>query len=106
MAHYIYFIRAGGKNMFKVGITKNFIQRRNTLQTGCPFKISVYKLFVCDSEQIAREVEALIKDRIQLDLRSGGGKEWFILTPREVDTLIFEIKTRFNKQRDWNLKDV
>jgi hypothetical protein len=46
---YVYFINIENTTKFKIGYTKQYPEKRmSTLQTGCPDKLVMFKIIVCD----------------------------------------------------------
>lgn len=43
--NYVYILRSGNSQNFKIGVSKNIIDRIKQLQTGSPYKITLYHCF-------------------------------------------------------------
>lgn len=76
---FIYLIRSGVSNRYKIGISKNVPSRLNTLQTGNPEMLSLLRAFPA--------IDALKQEQ---DLHSHYGEkrvngEWFVLTEYDVE---------------------
>ena len=81
---YVYFIKVKGKDLFKIGITKqsNVVNRVANIQSSCPYLIELHSYY--SSEDCEKE-EVELHDRFK-DKRTHG--EWFNLTLNEVETLL------------------
>ena len=86
----IYLIKANDINLYKIGISKNAINRLRQLQTGCPYQlelISVYepKNFSNKIEKIMhRSMSIYKKDEDSISLMG----EWFDLQQKEINEFI------------------
>lgn len=78
---YVYVIRMGRKNMFKIGKTNDPQGRLTSLQTASPFKLSLTNVFRADNASAAEE--ALHAALIELQMEG----EWFSLTNEQKEAL-------------------
>jgi hypothetical protein len=75
---FIYLIRSGETNRYKIGLSKNVPSRLNTLQTGNPEKLSVIQVIpVIDAHKQEQELHRYY----QANRVSG---EWYALTEEDV----------------------
>jgi hypothetical protein len=81
----VYFIKEGDDDIFKVGYTRNLIERLETLQVGNSRNLSVYKTIICNS---ASFYEKFIHHKIQKYHIKG---EWYRLSKDFIDFLILDI---------------
>lgn len=75
---YVYFLR-NGQDYYKVGVAVNVANRVRTIQTSNPERVTL----ICS--RLVRDAE-LVESRIHSELverKSGGGSEWFMLTPED-----------------------
>jgi hypothetical protein len=73
---YIYIIRCGDTDMYKVGVTSNLTQRLDTLQTGCPMQLRYTYVISCNRRNIAYSIEATLHSRLKPNHLVG---EWYTL---------------------------
>jgi hypothetical protein len=80
---YVYFIRHGDDDVFKIGITSGNVEDRlRQLQTGTPEKLTLYTYIKHPDPAIKeRELHEKLKDR-----RING--EWFGLSPQEIRDIL------------------
>jgi hypothetical protein len=78
----------GDKVPFKIGIAISLAGRLSSMQTGCPFAISVLRAWVLQSRRLAVEIERLIHK--ELDQHSIRG-EWFLMSVPKALNIINEI---------------
>jgi len=84
---YVYFIKVEGKDTFKVGYTENNpYQRLASLQTSCPFPISVYGLIETDKP---RKLEAILHRQFEASKTTG---EWFSIPVETVNAILIKHK--------------
>ena len=78
----VYFVNAENTSMFKIGYTKQSIDKRlSGLQTGCPMKLLIYRTVSCvDPNILERYLHECFNDK---KIRG----EWFDVTDDEVDNL-------------------
>ncbi|MCF8783181.1 GIY-YIG nuclease family protein [Rhodococcus ruber] len=73
---YVYMLR-NGQDYYKVGIAVNVASRVQTIQTSNPEKVTVVCCrLVADAEEAERRIHQELVER-----KTGGGQEWFMLTP-------------------------
>jgi len=79
----VYFLRAENKDLFKVGITRNDVDKRiGSIQTTCPYELHLYGSVESPAYQaIEREIHQEWKDR-----RRRG--EWFTVGADDVNEMI------------------
>lgn len=79
----VYFVNAENTTMFKIGFTKQLIDKRlSNLQTGCPLNLLVYKTVECgDPIKLEHYLHDIFKDK---KIRG----EWFNVTFKEVENLV------------------
>lgn len=70
--YYCYILKAGP--FCKIGHSNNVQRRIETMQTGCPYEITIVCLFAYDIEQTAREMETRLHNRFRRARIRG---EWF-----------------------------
>lgn len=75
---YIYMLKAG-ENNYKVGVAKDVNKRVASIQTSNPHEIEVVTAKLVND---ATAAEKAVHIRLA-DFRSGGGTEWFTLTPEQ-----------------------
>ena len=80
---FIYIVRCGKQNLFKIGISKNVDKRLKQLQTGNPHKLKC--IFRIESLEIkAAKIEATIHQFFKEANKKHVLNEWFNLTDDEV----------------------
>lgn len=79
---YVYIIRAGRTNLYKIGISNDPQGRLDSLQTANPYKLKLIHVFKADNAAAAEEE----LHRLLHNNRMEG--EWFKLTPAEKDVLL------------------
>jgi predicted GIY-YIG superfamily endonuclease len=75
----VYLIKRVDENKYKIGVTKNIVQRLQTLQTANPAPLEIIDLF--SSMKWAYKIEADFKRTYRSKRTSG---EWFELTEDEI----------------------
>jgi DNA segregation ATPase FtsK/SpoIIIE-like protein len=95
----VYILRAG-EDKYKIGVAENVRKRMSTIQTGCPWPVSlVTTKLVENAEQVERSLHAIYTER-----SSGGGTEWFTLTPAEaLEACIRLHSTREPETLQWDV---
>lgn len=86
--HYfiLYILRDGNTNNYKIGKTNNLKRRMKELQTGCPHKLEVIKLWKhTRKDKIARYERVLQNYYTKYSKHTKG--EWFELTEEDITTL-------------------
>lgn len=92
---YVYFLRTTGKpRRIKIGKANNPIERVKTLQTGCPYPITIEGAIKCDSESHALRIERSLHEFFA-DKRKTG--EWFHCTDY-VLTQVWDILNQLGDQ--------
>ena len=71
---YVYFIRAQGTNLIKIGRTTSLQDRLNTLQTGCPHQL---ELIIAVAHPDSPSIEKRLHQKFE---RYGTTGEWFALS--------------------------
>lgn len=74
---------------FKIGESINPQERLKQLQTGNKRQLLIYQTIFCGTKLEAQQLEANIHERLISKHIKG---EWFHITKKEVDNLIYEIK--------------
>ena len=75
---YVYFLR-NGQDYYKVGVAVNVASRVRTIQTSNPERVTL----ICSRlVRNAEDVETKIHSEL-IERKSGGGSEWFMLTPED-----------------------
>jgi len=74
--HYCYIVEAGP--FVKIGYTMNIDKRFESLQTACPYEVSMVCLFPYTTEELAREMELDLHRKFK-KFRVRG--EWFTKAP-------------------------
>jgi len=80
----LYFMQCKRLDMIKIGIANDVVKRRNSLQSGNPQHIEVYKTVVFKTRGLARSYERDLHRRFS-DKRMRG--EWFKITTCDVDKI-------------------
>lgn len=84
----IYAIRAGNRDLFKIGLTSGSPEARCAqLQTGCPDRLAVYRTIRGHGEETERVLHGIVEH-----LRQRG--EWFALSAEGVDRLFDYVEYR------------
>lgn len=85
---FVYLIRCGETNRYKIGISKNVLGRVETLQTGNPEKLHVVCYFpAIDAQAKEQELHKHYEEKQVM-------REWFELTEKDVDYFLFAAETR------------
>ena len=85
--NYVYILRSGNSNNFKIGVSKNIEKRIKQFQTGSPYKISTYCYFEAPTRQQAFNCEYNLHkffDSHKTDLMWG---EWYRISKKELEQL-------------------
>lgn len=82
MSDYLYLIKAGDTQYYKIGVTSDKTRRLSKLQSGSPFEL---KYVICTKKENAKSLEQAIHN--ELDVHHVRG-EWFELTPLLVKRVI------------------
>ena len=85
-AGFIYVLRSGKTNRFKIGLSKNVLSRLDSLQTGNPDTLSL----VCNFPAI--DVFTKEKDLHKRYEAKQITREWFELTDEDISSLISEVE--------------
>ena len=70
----LYIMHAPGTNRWKIGITNNVRERWYSIHSQSPIDVSVYKIFIFDSRDIAEKIELQFKQQNQKIFVKG---EWY-----------------------------
>lgn len=82
MMGYVYALRAGDTNLFKIGHTYGRVEDRvKALQTGCPHRLSIFR---CDPTFHPSEMEKLFHHILAWYRQAG---EWFEVRPETVEDI-------------------
>lgn len=84
--NHVYILRAKGTDYYKVGRTAHVYKRIQTLQTGCPYEISVVGIY---RVQDALRLEMFL--HYQLD-KYKVRLEWFELSKETLDEVVSNLK--------------
>jgi len=88
---YVYFIRSGNRERFKVGYTEQRVERRlKELQTGNPDKLEVY--FVIESNE-AGLIEGLFHSLLS-EYQTEARNEWFAISEETLQQIIENERTK------------
>lgn len=86
--NYVYILRSGNTNNFKIGVSKNIENRIKQLQTGNPYKITVYHYFEAPTRENAFNCEHWLHkffDGHKTELMRG---EWYRITLKELEPFL------------------
>lgn len=88
--HLLYFIRAEGTDLFKIGITSASIESRiSQLRTGCPYPLSVYAYV----DYATRAEAEAVEKRLHAALSSWNSNgEWFRIGERVAYNTFWRVK--------------
>jgi hypothetical protein len=75
-----------GLSAYKIGVSSNVEKRRNQVQTGCPTKVDVFKVYEVER---AYEVETIIHNYFS-DFSTG--REWFDIPESRMAAILEEIE--------------
>lgn len=102
-AGFIYMIRAGETDRYKVGFTQNTPEHRMTqLQTGCPFPLIIaHAQTALDAKKAETGVHAILAD-MGKDPVSG---EWFELDKEHADKVVIAMRVMTWDQLIWSVID-
>ena len=90
---YVYIVKCGDFNLYKVGVSKSKPkQRLSSLQSGCPFPLYMIELHYCNYYSL---LESEIHKRYKKYNKMG---EWFELTDAQLLCLKSEIEEQSTKQ--------
>ena len=83
---FVYLIQAVKTRRFKIGLSRNVLERIKQLQECCPFKLRyVYHAYVLNM----REIEVLLHNKFQAKREIG---EWFTFAPEDVKACILSMR--------------
>ena len=92
----VYIIQAFGTDLYKVGYTSGDVKvRLDQLQTGCPYKLKIYKTL----NNASRLVETELISKLS-GYESGGGDEWYKVSLAFLDQAIDELNLKKNSSGD------
>jgi Meiotically up-regulated gene 113 len=90
-----YVLRAGAQDLFKVGHTLTTVESRiQSLQTGCPWTLSVYKTI---PSFFPDRLEKALQGMLRRYLTQG---EWFAVPPETIDSMM---SLPYLAQNPWQL---
>jgi len=78
-----------GVTDFKIGESKNPVERCKNLQTGNKRRLKIYKTVFCGTKKLAQTLEGTIHERYNEKRISG---EWYKISKHEIDLLCKEIE--------------
>ena len=84
----LYVVEADSK--YKIGVAKSISNRLKLLQTGNPYKISVYKEYKISTEPLARGIEKELHSMFSSKRMEG---EWFNLAKEDLELLDQYVKS-------------
>lgn len=103
---YLYIVRSGNINLYKIGITKDIDQRLNTLQIGNPEKIHPIAFFCADlSDPFGREIfylERFLHKNFENKRIQG---EWFKLNLEEICDICYFLECSDRELETWTNED-
>lgn len=70
----LYVLKAGP--FIKIGVAKSITNRLKSIQTGNPYTVEVYRVFILDSEIVARTAESILHAKY-VEYKTTG--EWFAI---------------------------
>ena len=81
--HRVYFIHMENSSLFKIGFTAcNVNSRLKALQTGCPYRLSIYETVTCTTPAV---LEKHLHECFSPRHVRG---EWYNMTKTEIDDLV------------------
>lgn len=86
--HFLYIIKNGETNEYKIGISGNLNKRFSNIQTGCPHEIKVIKIWSHYQKEVIKKYERVLHryyEKLNCKIRNNG--EWFILSEEEISKL-------------------
>lgn len=88
---YVYVLKSGDENIFKVGRTKNDVDARILqLATGSPYRLTKFEVIETDHDKWC---EKYLHGRLSTKrVRSGPAKEFFAVTPSELISVLNEAR--------------
>lgn len=86
--NYVYILRSGNSQNFKIGVSKNIIDRIKQLQTGSPYKISLYHCFEATARKQAFECEHSLHKYFSKNKTKLMWGEWYRLTRKDLEILL------------------
>jgi hypothetical protein len=88
---YVYVLRSGTENFFKIGRTRGDVDARiQQLSTGNPYPLT--KFGVIDTEHDALCESYLHKRLSTKRITSGSAQEFFAITPAELNSILDEVR--------------
>lgn len=73
----------------KIGVASNVEKRLKTIQTGCPYNLTILNAILCYSENQAYAIEKYIHERFKKENTSG---EWFKMNTRVESFILCDFK--------------
>ena len=86
--NYVYILRSGNSNNFKIGVSKNIENRIKQLQTGSPYKIFTYCYFEAPTRKEAFNCEYWLHKFFDLHKTALMCGEWYRLNKNELKPLL------------------
>lgn len=86
--NYVYILRSGKSNNFKIGVAKNIENRIKQLQTGSPYRLTTYHYFEAPTRALAFNCEHILHkffDGHKTKLMCG---EWYQIELKELRPLL------------------
>jgi hypothetical protein len=80
--------------LWKIGYSNDPKRRLMEIQTGCPFTIKEYDRIKCKNSQHARAIEKHVHFKLSPH-KYRGGSEWYHTRTEWMDTILFEVRTKF-----------
>ena len=107
MTDYVYFLNVQGTQKYKVGWSADPYSRRSQLQVGNHELLIVYKTIPVNTgmgEVVENFLHGLFKANIPGKQKYIRG-EFFEIDTDWIDTVLFELRTRYNNP-DWGLGEI
>lgn len=84
--NFLYILRNGKTQEYKIGITSNLNRRISELQTGCPHELTIVKLWQHYQRKTIEKYERVLH-RYYKEYRIRSNGEWFKLPKSEIEKL-------------------
>ena len=82
---FVYILRSGHSNNFKIGVAKDIGARIKQLQTGSPYKLSLYQYFEAPTRKQAFKCESLLHRYFKSCKSRLMWGEWYRLSLQELE---------------------
>ena len=86
--NYVYILRSGNSNNFKIGVAKNIENRIKQLQTGSPYRLTTYHYFEAPSRALAFNCEHWLHKFFEGHKTKLMCGEWYQITLKELQPLL------------------